>query len=129
MVKNPLKDINDKINEFANSAADFSAMTPEKLIDITDKDKDALGSGREDFDAIMKPAVDNKASIPESIKESDNHRELMRKLNVDIGFYGSISAPSARRGIFAVEEAIQILKNEYEKNGDLRLTGLNLIFR
>ena len=61
----PLKDIEDKMHEFANSSADFSTMTPEKLIDISDKDKDAIGSGREDFDVIMKDTIDNQEKIEE----------------------------------------------------------------
>ena len=69
MVRNPLKEIEGKMSEFANSSGDFSAMAPEKLIDIADKDKDALGPGRDDFDAIMEPAVENKDSFPESKKK------------------------------------------------------------
>lgn len=64
---NPLKDIEDKMNEFANSSADFSDLAPEKLIDIADKDNEGLGSGRDDFDKIMKDVIDNQDKIKEGL--------------------------------------------------------------
>ena len=72
---NPLKEIEDKINEFANSSGDFSNGVPEnvvKLIDISKKDKDALGSGRDDFDPIMKASIANdEKNFKESMSLSD----------------------------------------------------------
>ncbi len=65
MVENPLKDIEDKMKEFANSAADLNSYTPEKLIDIADKEENGDGSGRDDFDNIIQDAIDNPSNIPE----------------------------------------------------------------
>ena len=68
MVGNPLDAINKELHEFANSSGDFSGMAPEKLIDISKKTggDEALGSGRDDFDAIIEPALKNKAIEPEA---------------------------------------------------------------
>lgn len=54
MVDNPLEHINNDLREFANSSGDFSAMAPEKLIDISKN-----GEGREDFDSIIDDAIEN----------------------------------------------------------------------
>ncbi len=75
MVKNPLERINDSIVDYikecdtatvaSNLSSGVAAQTPEKMIDLSDipntPDKD--DEKRDDFDAFMKPSVENQEKL------------------------------------------------------------------
>jgi len=69
-VDNVFKEIEKSIFEFVNSSSDFSALAPEKLIDISKN-----GEGREDFDDIISDAIKNPGIVESGTTGLDISRD------------------------------------------------------